>query len=415
MTEEKILDVEVDRWAYGGEAMGRLPDGRAVFVPFAIPGETLRIRLVDEKRGYARAELLEVLTPSPVRIEPRCRHFADCGGCHYQHMAYPDQLAAKQAVLRDQLSRIGKFDRAELDEKIKPIVPSASPWEYRNHVQFHLDAEGRLGFQASGSNRVVPIEECFLPVAAINQLWPRLEMAPVPDLLEVGLRAGDGDELLMVLETDTDEGIDIEFDMPIAAVQFGPDTMHLLSDQPSFEITVMGYTFQVSAGSFFQVNTPAAETMVAHLMEHLPLNEDTVTMDIYCGVGLFSAFIAPKVVRLIGIEDNPQAVEDFTVNLDAFDNVEIYEAPAEDVLPGLDVQPNVVVVDPPRAGLAPEVLDAIAAHKPAVLAYISCDPATLGRDAKRLRKAGYTLEQITPFDLFPQTYHIESISFWRIG
>ncbi|HKJ27390.1 MAG TPA: methyltransferase, partial [Anaerolineales bacterium] len=142
---------------------------------------------------------------------------------------------------------------------------------------------------------------------------------------------------------------------------------------------------------------------------------DSVVMDIYCGVGLFSAFIAPEVGRLIGIEDNLMAVEDFTINLEAFDNVEIYEAPAEDVLPGLELQPDIIVVDPPRAGLAPEVVDAIAAIKPAFLAYVSCDPSTLSRDAKRLMAAGFTLEQITPFDLFPQTYHIESISFWRAG
>jgi 23S rRNA (uracil1939-C5)-methyltransferase len=178
-------------------------------------------------------------------------------------------------------------------------------------------------------------------------------------------------------------------------------------------MTAASYTFRVSASSFFQVNTGTAEKMVAHLMDNLPLTATSTVMDIYCGVGLFSAQIAPEVGRLIGIEENPLAVEDFATNLDAYDNVEIYEAAAEDLLPSLDVQPDIIVVDPPRAGLAPEVLDAIAAKKPGVLAYISCDPATFSRDAKRLRKAGFVLQQITPFDLFPQTYHIETISFWR--
>jgi 23S rRNA (uracil1939-C5)-methyltransferase len=413
MTEQNIMDVKVDRWAYGGEAMGRLPDGKAVFVPFAVPGETLRVNVVEEKRGYARADLIKVLQPAPSRIQPRCKHFMECGGCHYQHLSYADQLAAKEEVLKDQLIRIGKFDETELATLLKPIISGESPWNYRNHVQFHLDADGRLGFQAPRSNRVVPIDECHLPDEAINQIWPRLEVAPIPDLYQVGLRSGDEDELLLVLETDSDEGVDIELDLPIAAVQVGPESMHLLSDQPYFEITADGYTFKVSAGSFFQVNTPVAEKMVAHLLENLPLQPDSLVMDIYCGVGLFSAFIAPEVGRLIGIEENPIAVEDFAVNLDAFDNVEIYEAPAEDVLPGLDMQPDIIVVDPPRAGLATEVLDAIVEIKPAVLAYISCDPSTLARDAKRLRAAGFTLQQITPFDLFPQTYHIETISFWQ--
>ena len=156
-----------------------------------------------------------------------------------------------------------------------------------------------------------------------------------------------------------------------------------------------------------------AAKMVEHLLEHLTLTPTAVLLDIYCGVGLFSAFFAPQVGRLIGIETNPSAVEDFAVNLDAFDHVEIYQAPAEEVLPALEVEVDVALVDPPRAGLSREVLDAILTLHPATLAYVSCDPATLARDAKRLTAGGYTLKHLTPFDLFPHTYHIESISFWE--
>jgi 23S rRNA (uracil1939-C5)-methyltransferase len=153
--------------------------------------------------------------------------------------------------------------------------------------------------------------------------------------------------------------------------------------------------------------------MVEHLLAHLPLSPQSTVLDVYCGVGLFSAFIAQEVAQLIGIEENPLAVEDFGVNLDAYDNVAIYQAPAEDVLPGLDVHPDIIIVDPPRAGLELAVLDAITELKPTMLAYVSCDPSTLARDAKRLRSAGFALEHITPFDMFPQTYHIESISIWK--
>jgi len=137
-------------------------------------------------------------------------------------------------------------------------------------------------------------------------------------------------------------------------------------------------------------------------------------LEVYCGVGLFSAFLAGKVQRLIGIEASPQAADDFVENLDEFDNVEIYEAPAEEVLPALDVHPRIVIVDPPRAGLDRRVIDELLRLKPEIIAYISCDPSTLGRDARRLLAGGYQLRQVTPFDLFPQTYHIESISFWDL-
>jgi 23S rRNA (uracil1939-C5)-methyltransferase len=171
--------------------------------------------------------------------------------------------------------------------------------------------------------------------------------------------------------------------------------------------------FQVSAESFFRVNTPQAGVMVDHLLANLPLTPSTTLLDVYCGVGLFSAFLAPRVGRLIGIENSPSACQDFEVNLDEFDNVEIYEAAAEDVLPALDLRPDVILVDPPRTGLGQPALDGLLGLNAPVLAYGSCDPATLARDARRLIEGGYHLRQITPFDLFPQTYHIESISFWE--
>ncbi|MGD2026506.1 MAG: class I SAM-dependent RNA methyltransferase [Anaerolineales bacterium] len=409
---KKEVQVRLEKWAYGGEALGRLPDGRAVFVPFVIPGELVRIRLVEEKRGFARAELVEVIEPAPERISPRCKHFAACGGCHYQHLPYERQLAAKMEVFRDTLLRIGKMDAEKLDPLLKPVVPSPAPWNYRNHVQFHLNPEGQLGYLAPRSDEVVPIEECHLPEDALNQIWPQLDMDPVPSLTRVGLRSGVDDEML-ILETADDGGLEFSLDMSLKAVQVGPDSLHILSDSDALEMEVLDYTYQVSAGSFFQVNTSMAAAMVEHLLGYLPLRKDSIVLDVYCGVGLFSGFIAPEVGRLIGIEENHLAVDDFVVNLDVYNNVEVYEAPAETVMPELEISPDIILVDPPRAGLALPVLDAISAMKPKHLAYVSCDPSTLARDAKRLQAAGFILEQVTPFDLFPQTYHIESISFWR--
>jgi 23S rRNA (uracil1939-C5)-methyltransferase len=171
--------------------------------------------------------------------------------------------------------------------------------------------------------------------------------------------------------------------------------------------------FRVSAASFFQVNTAMAGKMVQHLLDHLSVSPQTTLLDVYCGVGLFSAFFAGRVGRLIGVEVSPSGCQDFAANLDEFDNVELYEAPAESVLPGLDVNPEVVIVDPPRAGLDKHVLETLLARHPASIAYVSCDPSTLGRDAARLISGGYRLAQVTPFDLFPQTYSIESISFFE--
>ncbi len=404
----KTFDVELTALVYGGDALGRLPDGRAVFVPYALPGEMARVRLVEEKRGHARAELLEVLRPSPDRIVPRCQHFGVCGGCHYQHLDYARQVEFKAAIFREQLERVGGLSNPPL----RPLVPSPLPWNYRNTVQFHLTPEGRLGYQRAGSHSVIPIQECHLPEPTLNELWPQLSFEPESGISRVELRLGDGDDVLIALEGAA-EPPELEVELPASVVYLGPNGELVLAGDDHLLIEVLGRPFKVSAASFFQVNTAQAAAMVQHLVGLLPLQPGDTLLDVYCGAGLFSAFLAPRVGRLLGIELSPQACADFAANLDEFDNVELYEGPAEHILPALDVRPAAVVVDPPRSGLERAALDALLRLSPPTLAYVSCDPATLARDARRLLQAGYRLSQVTPFDLFPQTYAIESISLFE--
>ena len=395
---------------YGGDALGRLPDGRAVFVPFVLPGEKARIAVRQEKRGHVRGELLEILEPSPQRIAPPCPHFTLCGGCHYQHIPYEMQLAAKTEILRDQLQRIGGL----ADIPLNPAIASPAPFNYRNHVQFHLDPLGKLGFQASRSSQVIPITQCHLPEPPLNEIWPLLDLEPVPGLERISLRLGADDDIQLILESS--DGQLFEFsveELPISAVHLSPAGAVVLAGSEVLLMDILGRSFQVSAGAFFQVNTRLAEAMVRHILEILPLDPSTTLLEIYCGAGLFSAFLAPQVGRLVGIEVSPAACRDFAENLDEFDNVELYEASAGEVLRQVNFHPDVILADPPRSGLDHPTLDALLAQQARWLAYVSCDPATLARDARRLSSEGYRLVQVTPFDLFPQTYHIESISLWE--
>jgi 23S rRNA (uracil1939-C5)-methyltransferase len=419
---ESIFEITLSTLTYGGEAMGRLPDpltgtgGLAVFVPFGLPGETVRVRVVFQRKNFARAELLEVLKPSPERIAPRCRHFGVCGGCHYQNLPYPAQLRAKEAILRDQLARIGKIQ----DPPVLPIVASPVEWNYRNHVQFHLDENGKPGYIGVGHpESVLPISECFLPEAGIDALWPSLEFEAGSPIERVSLRAGMNDSLMVILESDEVEIPELELEADLSVVHLTEDDAIILAGDDYLVIEVLGRPFKVSAASFFQVNTPLAGKMVEHLLATLPVSPASTLLDVYCGAGLFSAFFAPRVAKVIGIESAPSSCEDFAVNLDEFDNVELYEGLAEEILPGL-AAPNgaqppaqlIAIVDPPRAGLEKAALDALLELGPETLAYVSCDPATLARDAARLIVGGYSLQQVTPFDLFPQTYHIESIAIF---
>ncbi len=405
---DQTFDLTLTTLTYGGDAMGRLPDSRAIFVPFGLPDERVHVRLTEEKRGFARGEIVEILQSAPERISPRCKHFGQCGGCHYQHLPYEKQLEAKAAILRDQLTRIGKIQ----NPPVKPTVASPDAWNYRNYVQFHLDAQGKLGFQAPNSNRVIPISECHLPESSINALWPQLEFEPETGIERVSLRSGVDENLMLVLESDSPDAPEFEIEAGISVVHIFDEHAVVIAGEDHITMKVLGREFFVSAPSFFQVNTSIAEKMVQHLLDRLPTSQ-SVLLDVYCGVGLFSAFLAPKGKQLVGIEASESACENFVINLNEFDNVELYEDFAEDVLPALDVQSDIILVDPPRAGVEKEALDAIGKMNPKVIAYVSCDPSTLARDAARLMNDGYKLLDVTPFDLFPQTYHIESISIFE--
>ena len=409
MTKTALLTL--DRLAYGGTSLGRLEDGRAVFVPFALPGERVRVRLVDERRGFVYAELLEVLEAVAGRISPRCPHFGQCGGCHYQHVRYPEQCQAKTQILRDQLERIGKIEVPP----VQPIIPAPKAWNYRNRMQFHLTPEGRLGFQSAGATQIVTIDECHLPEAALNDLWPHLEFEPGAPFTRVSILTGSDGDLMLILESETADPPNLELEAGISVVHLFQEDALVLAGNKYLTMEILDHPFRLSADSFFQVNTSMAEEMVLHVQSLLPQKIETL-LDVYCGVGLFSAFLAPRCQRLIGIEVSPSACEDFVFNLDAFDHVELYEAPAEICLPVLAEQitgPVCAVLDPPRAGLAKQVLDALQVLSPEQIVYVSCDPSTLARDARRLIAAGYHLKRVTPFDLFPQTYHIESISLFE--
>ena len=402
-------DVLLTTLTYGGDAMGRLEDGRAVFVPFGLPGERVHIRLTEEKRSFARGELLELHEASPHRILPRCPHFVVCGGCHYQNLPYEEQLKAKSEILRDQLTRIGRIENPPVHE----TIASPSPWNYRNHVQFHLTKEGKLGYVKAQSPTVFAISECHLPESSINSLWPQLEFEPDTNIERVSLRSGGEDDLMLILESDSPETPELEIEAEVSVIHVFEENSVVVAGNDHTIIRIFDRDFRVSATSFFQVNTAMAEKMLEHLLAWLPVSLSTTLLDVYCGVGLFSAFLAPRCERIIGIKSSPSACENFSFNLDEFNNVELYEGLAEDVIPHLEGKPDIVLLDPPRAGLEKRVVDGILKLSPRLIAYVSCDPSTLAHDAARLIAGGYLLKQVTPFDLFPQTYHIESISLFE--
>lgn len=429
--------------AHGGEALGR-HEGRVVFVAGGIPGEEVSVEIVEEKTHWARGRLLDVVRPSPHRIaHPQCPHFGDsalrfqsirhrpaydepqtgelgltrvsgesqigvfCGGCQWQHIDYASQLELKRQVVVDQLTRLGRVT----EPLVRPVIGMDEPWYYRNHAQFHVGPRGELGFVSIEGDAIVPIEVCYILHPRVFELFEALELEAIEGLRRVALRAGihTGDQM-MVLELEGGEPPEIEVDLRVSIVLVLEDgTPVTLVGNPYFTEELCGRTFRISATSFFQVNTAQAERLVEVVRQYADLHGHESLLDVYCGVGTFGLCLAGQVGQVTGIEANPSALADARANAAGLDNVRLIEGVAEEILPSLD-RADVVIIDPPRQGCAPGVVDALIRNPPRRLIYVACEPATLARDIRRLVERGYHLVEAQPIDLFPQTYHIETVA-----
>jgi 23S rRNA (uracil1939-C5)-methyltransferase len=407
--------IRIEKLVYGADGLGHLLDGRAVFVPFTLPGEMVEIQIIQEGKKFARGKLKSVLESTPERVRPLCPHFGACGGCHYQHIAYDAQLQEKIAILQDQMERLGGFR----NPLISGITASPDPWNYRNHLQFHPAPEGGLGFIDFAGKTVVPIQECHLPTNGINVLWPQIDLGSESGITRVTIREDSFDELMLVLEGTDALGPELSLDLPVSVCYRQPDGSSLtLAGQDQLTYQVLGRQLSLSPESFFQVNLGVAEKMVEYVLAHLPQELAFNTLELYAGAGLFSLFLAERSRELIAIESSPSACYDFANNLDIYDNVRLYEGPVEQLLPALmdDLPPlDLVLLDPPRAGLHPKARQSLEKLNSRQIIYLSCDPSTLARDLKHLCAAGYTLEDLHLFDMFPQTYHMETAAILQRG
>lgn len=403
------IRLTLERMAHGGEAIGR-HEGKVIFVPFGIPGEIVEVEVTEDRGSYARGRIERILSPAPERVDPPCPHFGECGGCHFQHMQYEAQLHWKAEIVRDQLRRIGKIE----DPPVRPTIPSPDPFGYRNQIQFSASPDGRLGFQAMRSHRVVPISRCWIAHPMLQELYEALDIEGL-DLRRLTLRCGvrTGDRMV-IFETEGDELPILETDLRVSLVLLTSDEKAVpLIGLDYLTEEVGGFLFRISAPSFFQTHTAVAEQIVHQVVEWADLHGTESVLDAYCGVGLFAAHLAPFAQRVVGIEAHPAAAADARHNLARFPHVEILAGTVEELAPTLEGPFDVVVVDPPRTGCSKEALEALLRLAPRRWIYVSCDPATLARDARQLLNAGYRLHAVQPFDMFPQTYHIETVSLFE--
>jgi 23S rRNA (uracil1939-C5)-methyltransferase len=382
------LQVELEDIAFHGASIGR-HEGQVIFADYGIPGEVDEILIEKVKRSMLLARVTGVVEPSPDRVEPPCPYFGTCGGCQWQHIAYERQLELKQRVVSEQLRRIGKFD----DPPVTPTVPSPNPYGYRNNARFTTNQDGELGYiSRPGSGRqFMRIDKCLIMHPKINDALATMQgRAQVKH--QVVIRYGENTDQLMIQQDLTEQ------------------VPELISGQTEYEEELGGVRFRVSASSFFQTNTQQAEKLAELAIERMQLSGNEVVVDAYAGVGTFAALVSPHAKRVFAIEEAPSALENARYNLRDLHNIEYYQGKVELVLPTLDVDPDVILLDPPRSGMDRRATNGVLKHRPRRLIYVSCDPATLARDLQILVEGGYRLLDVTPIDMFPQTYHIECIA-----
>jgi tRNA/tmRNA/rRNA uracil-C5-methylase (TrmA/RlmC/RlmD family) len=366
--ENKEVEVQIHDVAFGGSGVARLPDQKIVFVPYTLVGERVRVRITKTKKGFCEGKLIEILEKSPSRIEPPCPYFGSCGGCQYQHATYEEQIRVKTKQLKDTLERIGAF------QNLPEIVahPAPQPYGYRNKITVHRGMKGEIGFYSTDDRTIIDIQKCLIAEDAINSQLERLKKSNPR-----GER---------------------------------------------FTITDRLERSSTEAYSFQQVNAAVAQKLLDWVIQQMGDRKDAVLLDLYCGSGFFSIPLAAKFAEVRGVDRDPHAIHSAIVQGNQLkpNNTQFYASAIEDYIDvALDSaagRQKVILVDPPREGLHPQVTARLVKETSMGMVYVSCNPSTLARDLKILcdKDTGlYKLENLALFDMFPQTSHMETVAVLR--
>lgn len=454
------LTVTVDAKALGESGVAH-HQGFVVFVPLGVPGDVAEVEIIEVKKKYAVGRIATLRTPSPDRVEPPCGIFGECGSCQWLNIGYEGQLKYKTKIVRDTLSRMGDVPV----ERVKEIIPSPVSLGYRGKAQQMLvfqNEKYELGFYAHHSHRVVDCESCPLQFGEMNQVFqvirraveavkPSIYTPPAVPLsskkgdkggkgIPVGLRyvvvrtsATHRDHVVMLVASQLDEryeqiadaimaagvgvkGIVLNVNPDYTNVIYGRTTLVLRGD-PDMVERMMDLTFRVAPTSFFQANVAVASLMVQEVVKMVRQKKPAVLFDMYCGVGVIALACASEAGKVFGVDESPSSIQDAKRNRDAnhIQNVSLFEGTMELVIPELvqKEKADLVVVDPPRKGCEERTLVALAKMGAPDFLYISCNPMTLARDARILAAHGYRVESVQPYDMFPQTHHIEALAHFQ--
>jgi 23S rRNA (uracil1939-C5)-methyltransferase len=454
----QTLPITIETLVFGGQGLGKAENGQKVFVDGTVPGDTVEVRVNKVKSGYAEAKRLTILKASPLRVEPKCRHFDTCGGCKWQFLSYEDQLKFKEQQVKDSIERLAELP----GDLVLPILPNESPWNYRNKMDLSFgtgpDGKVMLGFYPPGFHfEVFNLTECHLMndwmgsfVSEfrdfVNSRWWKVFNTESGEgllrnlMIREGKNTGDVMVSLITSHEHFPKGTDdlsalidwMKARGNISSLYLSKITQKKGQATKQKEVLLFGKKtlteslklengdelfFDILPQAFFQTNTRQAEKLYTRVLELAGLTGKEIVMDLYCGTGTIGLFCAHKAKRVIGVELNASAVDNARANAarNSISNAEFFLGDTERVLEnhtenGDFPKPDVIIVDPPRNGLGPNVVHQCADFGARTIIYVSCNPTTLARDLKSFAKLGYTCELVHPVDMFPQTYHVECIA-----
>lgn len=446
---DEVLKIEITDLSNTGEGVGRWED-RVVFVPNTVPGDVMRVKMTKVKATHGFGIPAGIITPSPERVRPACIVADKCGGCQWQQVSYSKQLEAKQHLVTDTLTRIGKLTVGEPDGiRIDPVLPAPAQLNYRNKATYPLGLSQikavQAGYYRQGTHRLVNLNQCPVQDDRLDPLLAEVKLdiqarewkiynekfhkGHLKHLsVRVGRRTG---QILLTLVSRSVKlkgiheqaeqwmtrypnvvGVLVNLNWKKTNSIFGPDT-YCIKGEDHLEEEFAGLTYHIQPTTFFQVNTDQAERLLEEIQTELALTGEETLVDAYCGVGTFTLPLAKKVKRCIGLESFTESVTRAEKNavLNGIENAEFKIGDVGELIPQLDVKPDIVVMDPPRKGCEPAVLEALIELKPKRIVYVSCNPATLARDLKVLCEGGYRVNRVQPADFFPQTSHVECAAF----
>ena len=437
----KKMDLDIERLGINGEGVGQWY-GCTIFVDGALPGEKVHSSLYEKKKNYGRARVLKLLSSSPHRVTPPCPLFGKCGGCQIMHLSYEEQLKAKRQRVIDALERIGKFR----DISVKQCVPSSTPLHYRNKIQIPVASsiEGmRFGLYARNTHDLIDMDNCHIHCSLGEEVYQKLQtILKASSLIPFDYKTGQGElrHLLIKTSVSTEQvlvvlvtamkpsdslyavaekilaeipavkgivhNLNTEIDNTVLGSQYTT-----LAGQEAVEDILCGIRFKVSPASFFQVNPKQAEQLYKAALQASGIMENDTVLDAYCGVGGMSLLFAKTAKHVIGVESVPEAIEDarYNARINALSNTEFHAELAEKYIADYEGNLDIVILNPPRKGCDPALIDKIGDLPLKKIVYVSCDPATLARDLQLLSLKGWKIDSVEPFDMFPQTAHVECL------